>query len=115
MSSGERAPTKSSYCFGSSNALSTPQYQIELVDRSAVRSSWNFSDARQPSNPNTMNGTLIATATTTAVAAVAAAPGQSRARQSMRARRPGPSGSPTVPSLPYVSTYSTSGATNSPG
>ncbi len=95
--------------------MSTPQYQIELVDRSAVRSSWNFSDARQPSYPNTMNGTLIATATTRAVAAVAAAPSQSSPRQSTRARRPAPSGRATVPDLPWVSTYSTSGATNSPG
>ncbi|BDD84820.1 hypothetical protein TPB0596_45830 [Tsukamurella pulmonis] len=84
--------------------MSTPQYQIEFVDRSAVRSSWNFNEARQPSKPNTMKGTLMATATTTAVAAVAAAPTQSSRRQSTRARRPGPSGRATVPDRPCVST-----------
>ncbi|KXO97731.1 hypothetical protein AXK61_22140 [Tsukamurella pseudospumae] len=84
--------------------MSTPQYQMELVDRSAVRSSWNFSEARQPSKPKTMKGTLIATATTTAVAAVAAAPTQSSSRQSIRTRGPGPSGRATVPPLPWVST-----------
>ena len=69
-----------------------------------MRSSWNFSEARQPSYPNTMKGTLIATATTTAVAAVAAAPTQSSSRQSTRARGPGPSGRATVPPRPWVST-----------
>jgi hypothetical protein len=46
---------------------------------SALRSSWNVNDARQPSKPATTNGTFTATAVPSATRATRTAPFQSGA------------------------------------
>src|SRR5699024_6476118 len=73
-STGEATATIASYVAPSPITGRRPQYQIEFVVMSALRSPWKRNDAHQPRKPSSANGRLTAATVAIAAASTAAAP-----------------------------------------